>query len=277
MFGQSNSIEQGTAPTHKSKQDDYAASRRLASAAWQSPGDASDGWEASAKVASGKSVTQMSVSLRRQRAGQASGEPAKPKEDAVAKQHGLYTHDRLGTRRYYSDYQQKSEAMRATVGRISTKRSDQQTVTAMLDLAQSRGWGSVKVKGTDDFRREAWVQAQVRGMTVDGYKPKQTDMQEAARRTEALAPVKALPQREAGVVTAPVAAKADTAKKVAAAPAPVASKKAAATEKAKQSEAAWKPVEASGQAERARQINKIIADNTQTAGQTPKAKSAATA
>ena len=116
-------------------------------------------------------------------------EPAKP--DAVAQQHGLYTAEKGSTRRYYADYQQKQEVMRANTTRISTKLDDKQTVSAMLDLAQSRGWDTVRVKGTADFQREAWVQAQVRGMKAEGYKPTATDQQEAARRTAAVAPVQA--------------------------------------------------------------------------------------
>ena len=118
-------------------------------------------------------------------------EPAKP--DAVAQQHGLYTAEKGSTRRYYADYQQKREVMRADPKRITTKLDDKQTVGAMLDLAQSRGWGTVRLKGTADFQREAWVQAQVRGMKAEGYKPTATDQQEAARRTAAVAPVQAPP------------------------------------------------------------------------------------
>ncbi len=122
-------------------------------------------------------------------------EPQKP--DPVAQQHGLYMTEKRGTRRYYSDYQQKQEVMRADPKRISTKLDDKQTVSAMLDLAQSRGWDTVRLKGTKDFQREAWVQSQVRGITAEGYKPSATDQQEAARRTAATAPVQASPANAA--------------------------------------------------------------------------------
>jgi hypothetical protein len=97
--------------------------------------------------------------------------------------------ERRSTRIYYTDYQQKSEVMRAAPQRITTRLDDRQTVSAMLDLAQSRGWQSVKLRGTDNFKREAWVQAQVRGLQTEGYQPKATDMQEAQRRTVAATPV----------------------------------------------------------------------------------------
>jgi len=120
--------------------------------------------------------------------------PAEPdKPDAVAQQHGLYTAAKGSTRRYYADYQQKQEVMRANPKRISTKLDDKQTVSAMLDLAQSRGWDTMRLKGTADFQREAWVQAQVRGMKAEGYKPTATDQQEATRRKAAAAPIQASP------------------------------------------------------------------------------------
>ena len=118
--------------------------------------------------------------------------PAEPdKPDAVAQQHGLYTAEKGKTRHYYADYQQKQEVMRAAPQRISTKLNDTQTVSAMLDLAQSRGWDTVRVKGTADFQREAWVQAQVRGMKAEGYRPTATDHQELTRRKAAVAPIQA--------------------------------------------------------------------------------------
>ena len=117
--------------------------------------------------------------------------PHQPARDLIADRHKLYTADRRGTRVYYTDYQQKSEVMRAAAAKITTKLDDRQTVAAMLDLAQSRGWASVRLRGSDSFRREAWVQAQERGLAADGYTARPTDVQEADRRKAAAAPVQA--------------------------------------------------------------------------------------
>lgn len=122
-------------------------------------------------------------------------EPTQP--DAVSKQHGLYMTEKGSTRRYYADYRQKQEVMRANPARISTKLDDKQTVGAMLDLAQSRGWSTVRLRGTADFQREAWVQAQVRGMATEGYKPAATDQQEAVRRKAAAVRVEPVPVQAA--------------------------------------------------------------------------------
>ena len=126
--------------------------------------------------------------------------------DAIATKHGLYTAERGKVRHYYADYQQKTEVMRADPSTIRTKMADSQTVGAMLDLAQSRGWDTVKLRGTQDFQREAWVQAQVRGMKAEGYKPTATDTQEVARRKPAAAPVAAAqPPKVQPIKAAPAA------------------------------------------------------------------------
>ncbi|MEA3641963.1 MAG: LPD7 domain-containing protein [Lamprobacter sp.] len=43
--------------------------------------------------------------------------------------------------------------------------------TAMVEMAEARGWSALKVKGTKDFRRLVWAAAAKRGISVDGYSP----------------------------------------------------------------------------------------------------------
>lgn len=114
--------------------------------------------------------------------------PHDGERDAFATRHNLYTEDKRSTRVYYSDYQQKTEVMRANAKEITTKQDDRQTVAMMLDLAQSKGWQTIKLNGTDSFRREAFIEAYARGIGTEGYQPKPTDMQEVARRRAAVAP-----------------------------------------------------------------------------------------
>jgi hypothetical protein len=180
--------------------------------------------------------------------------PQEVDTDAVARRHDLYIAARRSTRIYYTDYQQKSEVMRAAPQRITTKLDDRQTVSAMLDLAQVRGWQSVKLRGTDNFKREAWVQAQVRGMQTEGYQPKATDMQEAQRRTVTATPI-AQPAMAPAETTAASAVRPPAAKATKSASKPV---KAAAVSTAqpatvdankapqKRQAAVWGAVEAAG-------------------------------
>src|SRR5690349_16205266 len=79
--------------------------------------------------------------------------------------------------------------------RITARLDDRQTVSAILDLAQARGWQTIGLCGSDSFKRGAWLQAQVRGMDTEGYRPQAMDMQEAERRrvaaTSVVLPAKA--------------------------------------------------------------------------------------
>jgi hypothetical protein len=44
-------------------------------------------------------------------------------------------------------------------------------------------WDELRVKSTDEFRREVWLEASSRGIHVDGYKPSELDKAELERRS----------------------------------------------------------------------------------------------
>lgn len=93
-----------------------------------------------------------------------------------------FVEDRGQERRYYDDYRRQSLAMRANADRVSSRREDIPTIRAMLAVAEARGWTEVKVSGSAEFRREAWIEAQVRGLAVQGHVPSDPERQEAERR-----------------------------------------------------------------------------------------------
>lgn len=96
-----------------------------------------------------------------------------------------YVEDRGGgARRYFDDYQRKSLAIKADDNSISTKKEDLNTIRAMLTMAEARGWSEIKIGGTADFKREAWIEAQARGITAQGHKVSDLDRQEADRRRD---------------------------------------------------------------------------------------------
>lgn len=86
-------------------------------------------------------------------------------------------------RYYYTDERKTQLAITATHDAIKTKRHDAKTVSAMVDLAEARGWKTVRARGPKEFRREAWIQARVKGnVAVTGYWETSADMREVARR-----------------------------------------------------------------------------------------------
>lgn len=51
-----------------------------------------------------------------------------------------------------------------------------------MKIADGRDWNDLRVRGTEGFRREVWIEASVRGIHVDGYKPSELDKAELEKR-----------------------------------------------------------------------------------------------
>ena len=54
----------------------------------------------------------------------------------------------------------------------------------MVSVAQHRQWEALHVRGSAEFRREAWLEAGARGIEVQGYQPTDLDRQALADRQE---------------------------------------------------------------------------------------------
>src|SRR5215471_3610550 len=89
-----------------------------------------------------------------------------------------------GERKYYDDYRQQDLVFWSTETKIMTKRDDLRTIRAMLEIAEARGWHSAEIKGSAEFRREAWIEASARGLEGRGFTTSDADRQEADRRSE---------------------------------------------------------------------------------------------
>lgn len=61
---------------------------------------------------------------------------------------------------------------------LNTSRSDEKTIKAMLDIASSKNWSSVSLKGTEEFKQKAWLEASIRGIQTKGYEPTEKDLAE---------------------------------------------------------------------------------------------------
>lgn len=59
--------------------------------------------------------------------------------------------------------------------KLVTQHDTPAVVSSMIDLAETRGWSSLKLTGTDEFKREAWLQARLRDFEVSGYRPTKLD------------------------------------------------------------------------------------------------------
>lgn len=73
---------------------------------------------------------------------------------------------------FYDKNDTKLPAFEANEKKLSTIKEDEKTISAMLELAKSQNWDSIKLTGTEEFRREAWLQASLKDIEVKGYTPR---------------------------------------------------------------------------------------------------------
>lgn len=66
--------------------------------------------------------------------------------------------------------------------RLTTEHEDPTVIHGMLLLAQAKGWTSLRVKGSDTFKAEAWMSATMAGIEVQGYQPREIDRVRLAER-----------------------------------------------------------------------------------------------
>jgi hypothetical protein len=86
---------------------------------------------------------------------------------------------------FYADARIQTPAFRDRGGQLIAARGDPNAVRDMTAIAQHRGWSTVAVRGSVDFRREAWLAAMTIGIDVRGYRPTERDLQELERREAA--------------------------------------------------------------------------------------------
>lgn len=68
--------------------------------------------------------------------------------------------------------------------RLITEHDDPSVIHGMVLRALEKGWTVVRVNGTTEFKTEAWVQATIAGLDVDGYTPRGIDLVRAEDRRD---------------------------------------------------------------------------------------------
>jgi len=86
--------------------------------------------------------------------------------------------------RYYFKDNTQRLAITDRGHKILSPENDARVAVAMAKLAESKGWESIKVKGTPEFQREVWLEASSRGLKVQGYTPTEADKAALEARQE---------------------------------------------------------------------------------------------
>jgi Large polyvalent protein-associated domain 7 len=89
-----------------------------------------------------------------------------------------------GEARLYADERGEFLAFKVTDDRLVTRLAAAEVIRDMVSVAQHRQWESLQVRGSVEFRREAWLEAGARGLEVQGYQPTELDRQTLADRRE---------------------------------------------------------------------------------------------
>jgi hypothetical protein len=89
-----------------------------------------------------------------------------------------------GEARLYADERGEYLAFKVTDDRLVTRLAAAEVIRDMVSVAQHRQWESLQVRGSVEFRREAWLEAGARGLEVQGYQPTELDRQMLADRRE---------------------------------------------------------------------------------------------
>ena len=89
-----------------------------------------------------------------------------------------------GEARLYADERGEYLAFKVTDDRLVTRLAAAEVIRDMVSVAQHRQWESLQVRGSVEFRREAWLEAGARGLEVQGYQPTELDRQTLADRKE---------------------------------------------------------------------------------------------
>lgn len=84
--------------------------------------------------------------------------------------------------RLYADERKEYLAFKTTDDRLVTRIAAAEVIRDMVSVAQHRQWEALQVRGSVEFRREAWLEASARGIEVRGYEANELDRQALADR-----------------------------------------------------------------------------------------------
>jgi fido (protein-threonine AMPylation protein) len=60
--------------------------------------------------------------------------------------------------------------------KLVTATNEKLVIADMIRLAANKNWKELKLTGTNEFKREAWLEAESQGIKTDGYKPNDADL-----------------------------------------------------------------------------------------------------
>lgn len=59
---------------------------------------------------------------------------------------------------------------------LKTTIDDKHIAASMVEVAKAKKWETIQVKGSEEFKRNVWLEASMKGMIVKGYEPRDIDL-----------------------------------------------------------------------------------------------------
>ncbi len=115
----------------------------------------------------------------------------KPTEELMKK---FYAVKKLGREDYYWQNSEKL-AFKDKGKKIVTKSNNKVVAVSIVELADSSGWKKIKVRGSDAFKRNVWLEASLRGIETKGYKPSKLDIEELDKQVKKVNTVERLDEK----------------------------------------------------------------------------------
>ncbi|MFM0205344.1 hypothetical protein PQR53_36605 [Paraburkholderia fungorum] len=69
---------------------------------------------------------------------------------------------------------------------LSTASEDRDVIAHMVEVAKAKNWGELQLKGSEEFRRQAWIAAELVGVPTRGFKPGAQDRSVLTAAREAM-------------------------------------------------------------------------------------------
>lgn len=69
---------------------------------------------------------------------------------------------------------------------LSTASEDRDVIAHMVEVAKAKNWGELQLKGSEEFRRQAWIAAELAGVPTRGFKPGAQDQAVLTAAREAM-------------------------------------------------------------------------------------------
>ena len=76
---------------------------------------------------------------------------------------------------YYFRDERSTVAFVDRGAKLSTEPDFPDVARSMVELAQAKGWTKLDLNGTDEFKREAWLEASMRGLDTKGFDVREVD------------------------------------------------------------------------------------------------------